>query len=158
MNIKAVYKWAILAAGITLAAVLAFVLPWPRVRPECFTSRGQTVVRWKNLYYGWCSRSWNGYCLWPISRPHSTYKITVHEGTPLLNEKGQVIPVAGGKVRTWEIYDSTAWNGFENRPSRWKRFPDYEPIADNEYVVVVETRYRLFHNVEANLRLCTKKP
>ncbi len=70
------------------------------------------------------------------------------------DEKGLPIIVANGKTRKWAVYDSTAWNGFENYPSQKRRYPDYEPIAENEFVVLVETRYRLFHNVEATLRIC----
>ena len=68
------------------------------------------------------------------------------------------IPMGDGKAMKWTVYDSTAWNRLEKHPAQKSRFPDYEPIADNEYVVLVETRYRLFHNVEVTLRICTEKP
>ena len=73
------------------------------------------------------------------------------------DENGDPIPAASGKIRTWAVYDSAAWNDFENQPRLKNRYPDYEPIAENEFVVLVETRYRLFNNVEANLRICTKE-
>jgi hypothetical protein len=160
MNVKAVYKWAILGAGITIIVVTASLLPWPvtKSKPECVISSNQSVIRWKDMYYGSCRRMWNGYCIWPPRRPHSTYKVTVHEEPLMSHEKGDVIPVAGGKIREWQVYDAAAWNWIGSQPWQKRRYPEYEPIADNEFVVVVETRYRLFHNVEANLRLCTKKP
>lgn len=74
------------------------------------------------------------------------------------DERGRPIPVAGGKIRKWETYDSITWNELEKHRSGWKRVDDYEPIAENEYVVLVETRYRLLYNVQANLRICTQKP
>jgi hypothetical protein len=126
-------------------------------KADCLASKRQTTVRWKNLYYGSCRRSWNGFCIWPIRRPHSTYKVTVNEGVPLRDENGRILPVAGGKIRRWEVYDSTTWNRFGTKSSKWRRIADHEPIAENEYVVLVETRYRLFHNVEATLRICTQK-
>jgi hypothetical protein len=79
----------------------------------------------------------------------------VKEGTPVRDEDGAPILIAGGKIRKWSVYDSTAWNGFENQPRQKNRYPDYEPIADNEYVVLVETRYRLFNKIEDSLRICT---
>lgn len=158
MKIKTDYKYTFFITGITLAAIAASLLPWRRVESKCFASQGQTVVRWKDLYYGSCKRTWNGYCIWPLRRPHSTYKVTVNEGIALRDERRLPIPMAGGKVRKWEVYDATTWNGFQSRPSKLKRFPDYEPIAENEYVVLVETRYRLLHDVEANLRICTQNP
>ena len=155
MKINPTWKFAIVVAGIGLTAVITFLPSFFRTKADCLASKKQTTVRWKNLYYGSCRRSWNGYCIWPIRRPHSTYKVTVNEGVPLRDENVLIVPVAGGKKRQWLVYDSTTWNGFGVKPSKWKRVADYEPIADNEYVVEVETRYRLFHNVEANLRICT---
>jgi hypothetical protein len=157
MNIKPTWKYAILVAGVGLTAIITFFPSLPRTKTDCLASKGQTTVRWKNLYYVSCRRSWNGYCIWPIRRPHITYKVTVNEGVPVRNANGLIVPVAGGKIRKWEVYDSTTWNEFGTRPPKWKRVPDHEPIAQNEYVVLVETRYRLFHNVEATLRICTEK-
>jgi hypothetical protein len=156
MNNKTAYKYTCFVVWITLTAIAALFLPWRRSEPECYASPAQTVVRWKDLYYNWCRYSWEGHCLWPISRPHSTYKVTVHEGIPLLDEHGLPVVMAGGKIRSWGVYDAATWNAFATRPPKWQRFPDYEPIAENEYVIIVRTRYRLFHNVEANLRICTQ--
>lgn len=155
MNLKKTWKYSILTAGIALAAIVLFSSPWSRAEPECFASEGQTVVRWKDMYWYPCKYSWRGICLWPIRRKHITYKVTVKDGIPVRDEEGVPIPIAGGKIRKWSVYDSAAWNGFENQPRHKNRYPDYEPIADNEYVVLVETRYRLFNNVEENLRICT---
>jgi hypothetical protein len=155
MNIKPMWKFAILVAGVSLSAVITLLPSFFGTKADCLASNGQTTVRWKNLYYGSCRRSWKGFCVWPIRRPHSTYKVTVNEGVPLRDENGLIVPVTGGKKRQWSVYDSTTWNGFGVKPSRWRRVADYEPIADNEYVVEVETRYRLFHNVEDTLRICT---
>jgi hypothetical protein len=93
--------------------------------------------------------------MWPFHRRHSTYKVTVDQGIPLRNEKGKVIPIANRIIRQWAVYDSATWNALANMPARKARYIDYETIADNEYVVIVETRYRLFHNVENTLRICT---
>jgi hypothetical protein len=65
--------------------------------------------------------------------------------------------MADGKIRKWTVYDAASWNRIEKSPAQKNRFPGYEPVATNEYVVLVETRYRLFHNVEAGLRICTQK-
>jgi hypothetical protein len=158
MNLKTTWKPSIFTAGIALTAIMLFSSAWSKVEPECFASEGQTVVRWKDMYWYPCKYSWNGICFWPIRRKHITFKVTVKEGSPVRDEEGAPIPVAGGKTRTWSVYDSAAWNGFENQPRLKNRYPDYEPIADNEYVVLVETRYRLFNQVEDNLRICTQKP
>ena len=156
MKIKAAWKYAIFLMGIALIAMATSSLF--KAEPNCLASQGQTVVKWKDMYWFPCKYSWNGYCIWPIRRKHSTYKVTVNEGIPLRDEKGLPIAIAGGKTRKWTVYDSTAWNGLEKYPSQKSRYPDYEPIADNEYVVLVETRYSLFHKVEATLRICTEKP
>lgn len=109
------------------------------------------------MYWYPCKYSWKGICIWPIRRKHITYKVTVNQGIPLRDEDGAPIPTAEGKIRNWAVYDATTWNGFEKQPSQKRRFPDYEPIADNEYVVLVETRYRLLNKVENNLRICTRE-
>jgi hypothetical protein len=158
MNLKAAWKYSIFTAGIALTAIVLFSSPISQLEPECLASEGQTVVRWKDMYWYPCKYSWRGICVWPIRRKHISYKVTVTEGIPVRDEDGAPIPVAGGKRRTWSVYDSATWNGFENQPRQKNRYPDYEPIADNEFVVMVETRYRLFHNVEATLRICTQKP
>jgi hypothetical protein len=124
----------------------------------CYASPNQTVVQWKYMYWFPCQLSWKGICFWPIRRRHITYKVTLNEGVPVRNEHGQVIPVAKGKVRNWLVYDAKTWNALENNPVVKNRFPDYEPIASNEYVVEVETRYWLFNDVESTLRLCTEQP
>ncbi len=123
----------------------------------CYVSPNQTVVEWKYLYWFSCKLSWKGICFWPPQRKHMTYKITLNEGIPVRGENGRPIPVARGKVRDWFVYNAKTWNALENK-SRGKRYIDYERIAPNEYVVEVETRYRLFNNVEATLRLCTEQP
>jgi hypothetical protein len=157
MNIKAAWKYSIFTAGIAMTALVLFASPWSKSEPECFASGEQIVVRWKDMYWYPCKYSWRGTCVWPIRRKHITYKVTVNKGIPLRNEAGVPIAVAEGKIRTWVVYDATAWNGLVHQPRQKNRYPDYEPIADNEYVVLVETRYRLFHKVEANLRICTQE-
>lgn len=156
MKIKAVRKYTVFFAGIILTILMASFLF--KTDPKYLASHGQTVVKWKDMYWFPCKYSWKGYCLWPLRRKHVTYKVTVNKGTPLRDEKGMPIAAAGGKTRTWTVYDAAAWNGIENRPWEKKRYPDYEPIADNEYVVLVETRYRLFHSVENTLQVYTEKP
>jgi hypothetical protein len=142
--------------GLILTAIIGSSIPLFKTEPDCIASQGQTVVKWKDMYWFPCKYSWNGFCLWPIRRRHKTYKVTVTEGLPVLDENGKAIPIASGKRKQWAIYDSNAWNVLVNIPIEKNRYPDYEPIADNEYVVIVETRYKLFHNVEANLRICTQ--
>lgn len=128
------------------------------IEPECFASEKQQVVRWKDMYWFPCRYTWNSICIWPIRRKHITYKVTVSEGIPVHDENGNVIPMADGKRRDWTVYDSTQWNAIGDNPVQRERFPDFEPIADNEYVVLVETRYRLFNDVESTIRICTQKP
>lgn len=157
MNIKAALKYTMFTAGIALTAIVILSSPWSKAEPECFASEGQTVVRWKDMYWYPCKYSWKGICLWPIRRKHITYKVTVNEGIPVRGENGDPIPMASGKIQKWAVYDSATWNGLEEEPREKNRYPDHEPIADNEYVVLVETRYRLFNKVEDNLRICTHK-
>jgi hypothetical protein len=158
MNLKAAWKYSFFSAGIALTAIMLFSSPWSKVETECLSSEGQTVVRWKDMYWYPCKYSWRGICIWPIRRKHISYKVTVNEGNPVRDEEGAPIAIAGGKIRKWSVYDSATWNGFENQPRQKNRYPDYEPIAGNEYVVMVETRYRLFHKVEDTVRICTQKP
>jgi len=157
MNFKAAWKYTIFTAGITLTAIVILASPWSQAKSDCFASEGQTVVRWKDMFWHPCKYSWKGICLWPIRRKHITYKVTVNEGTAVRDENGDPIAVASGKIQNWAVYDSTAWNGLEEKPREKNRYPEYEPIADNEYVVLVETRYRLFNKVEGNLRICTRE-
>jgi hypothetical protein len=158
MKHKTAWQYAKILIGIILTAIITLSTPLFAVKAGCSASKGQTVVRWKDMYWFPCHYSWNGLCLWPFQRKHVTYKVTITEGVPVRDEEGNLITIAGGKRKNWFVEDSTEWNAIENSPIRKPRFPDYEPIADNEYVVQVETRYRLFHNVEANLRICTKIP
>ncbi len=152
------WKYTKFLIGIFLTAIVTSSVPLFKAEPDCVSSDRQTVVKWKSLYYRPCKRSWKGFCLWPIRRKHYTYKVTITEGVPVLDESGRAIPITNGQRRKWEIYDSTGWNALENFPRKKNRFLGYEPIADNEYVVIVETRYVLFHDVEATLRICTQKP
>ncbi|MFZ5902203.1 MAG: hypothetical protein ACOYZ8_01450 [Chloroflexota bacterium] len=108
------------------------------------------------MYWFPCQYSWNGICLWPIRRKHITYKVTVHEGIALRDENGQAIAVADGIKKSWTVHDAVTWNSLVNDPDTKNRFQDYEPIADNEFVVLVETRYRWFNNVESTVRICTQ--
>lgn len=153
MKIKAAWKFGVFVVGITLTVIAASTIPSLKAEPDCFASQGQTVVKWKDQYWP-CQNWWSIRC----RRKHSTYKVTVNEGISLRDENGIPVVIAGGKIRKWAVYDSTAWNGMEKYSWERKRYPDYQPVAENEYVVIVETRYRLFHNVEANLRICTQKP
>jgi hypothetical protein len=151
MNIKAAWKYSILTVGMAITAVVILSSPWSKA--ACSASEGQAVVRWKEE--SWPCRHW-----WSLRcrRSHRTYKVTLNEGTPLLDKNGRPLPIAGGKIRKWMVYDSVVWNRIGEKPRQRDRYPDYEPIAENEYVVIVETRYWLFHKVEDNLRLCTQKP
>ena len=127
-------------------------------KEECTKSSDQTVVDWKHMHWFPCKLGWKGICIWPLGRRHTTYKVTLNGGTPELGGRGKAIPVARGKVRDWLVYDSETWNAIENNPREKKRYLDYEKIALNEYVVMVETRYRLFNAVESTLRICFQQP
>lgn len=153
MKNKAAWKYVFFAAGITLTAIMSFSSPLVKTETECVASRGQTVVKWKDQQ--WPCRHW-----WSIRcrRKHSTYKVTLDEGIPLRDKNGMPVVIAGGRIRAWKVYDSAAWNGMKEGSLQRKSYSDYEPIAENEYVVMVQTRYRLFNNVEATLRICTEKP
>lgn len=110
---------------------------------------------------GWNSHPremWMGICLWPIEHKHTTYKVTVAEGNAVCDQHGNVISTADGEIRKWGVYNSINWNALEKDPVEKRKYPNYEPVADNEYVVEVETRYRLFHKVESTLRICTQMP
>lgn len=153
MKIKTALKLGVFAVGITVVAIAIPALPWFKTGADCPTSRAQTVVKWKDQH--WPCRHWWSIGCW---RKHSTYKVTLNEGVALRDKRGMPVVTAGGKIRQWAVYDSTAWNGMVKGSWRRKSYSDYEPIAENEYVVMVQTRYRLFHNVEANLRICTEEP
>jgi hypothetical protein len=156
MKNKTVWQFAKILIGIILTTIVTSSVPLYKAESECSASQGQTVVRWKDMYWFPCKYSWKGFCLWPIQRRHITYKVTITEGLPVRNQNGKVISIANGKGRKWTVYDSNDWNALENLPVTKNRFLGYEPIADNEYVVIVETRYLLFHNVEASLQICTQ--
>ncbi|MBI5251911.1 MAG: hypothetical protein HY912_20660 [Desulfomonile tiedjei] len=157
MKNKTARKYANFLMGIILTAIATSSIPLFEVEPGCSASQEQTVVKWKDMYWFPCKYSWNGFCIWPIRRKHVTYKVTVNEGTALHDENGRPVAIADGKIRQWSVYDSTGWNDLENNPVEKNRYPDYERIAENEFVVLVETRYRLFHDVESTLRICTRK-
>jgi hypothetical protein len=156
MKNKTGWRYAILLVGLFLTAILGASISMSKSEADCIASEGQTVVRWKDMYWYPCKYTWNGTCLWPIRRKHITYKVIITEGIPARDSEGKLIPIASGKIRDWKTYDSAGWNAIENIPVQKNRYPDYEPIAENEVIVLVETRYRLFHNVEANLRICTE--
>jgi hypothetical protein len=126
---------------------------------QCYVSPGQTVVEWKSgTYQTSCRISVEGICLWPIPHKHVTYKVTVNDGTALRTRRGAVIPAINGEEKTdWVAYDSNAWNSLPNNPFEKYSFTDFEPIASNEYVVMVQTRYRLFNNVDSTLGICTQQ-
>jgi len=129
------------------------------IENECSNSSEQTVVQWKDMYWYPCQLSWRGFCIWPpFRRRHITYKVIVNSGIPLRDENNLPIAIANGKTRTWEVYDSNAWNQIAESPRHLARYPDYEPIASNEFVVLVETRYRLFNDVESTLGICVQPP
>jgi hypothetical protein len=125
----------------------------------CYVSPGQTVVEWKSTYQAPCRHSIWGICIWPLPHKHVTYKVTVDDGIPLLSRRGTVIAaIDGEEKRSWLTYDQTSWNALEDNPSGKISYLDFEPIASNEYVVMVETRYRLFSNVDTTLGICIQQP
>lgn len=156
MRTETALKYVIFPAGIALTVAATAFLLLSRNTFDCSISQNQVVVRWKDQHYPACRRTWRGYCLWPFHRKHSTYKVTINDGIPIRDEDGNAIAVAAGKIRAWWTFDAATWNGFQNEHRRLRQFPDYEPIADNEIVVLVETRYRLLHNVEDTLRICVQ--
>jgi len=97
-------------------------------------------------------------CAWPISQGHVTYKVTVKNGIPLRSEGGSVIAAANGKMQKhWETFDANSWKALYTNYLHEYELLDYEPIASNEYVVMVETRYRLFNDVESTIGICVQK-
>jgi hypothetical protein len=126
---------------------------------QCYVSPGQTVVKWKSgTTHERCRESIAGICVWPISHRHVTYKVTVNDGIPLQTRWGKIIPAINGEqMRGWLTYDATSWNALENNPFNEYHYSDFEPIASNEYVVMVETRYRLFNDVTSTLGICTQQ-
>ena len=128
------------------------------VPQQCYISPGQKVDEWKSsTSQGRCRMNVGGKCIWPIPHKHVTYKVTVDEATPLRTRWGSVIPAINGvEERGWLTYDSTSWNKLENNPFGKYEYSDFEPIASNEYVVMVETRYRLFNDVDSTLGICTQ--
>ena len=125
---------------------------------QCTVPAGQTVVEWKSMNQRYCRYSLGGICVWPFHHKHLTYKVTVNEGVPLRNRFGKVIAATNGETKSnWTTYDSTSWNAMENYPYRKNRYTDFEPIASNEYVVMVQTRYRLFADVESTLGICIQQ-
>jgi hypothetical protein len=129
-----------------------------RPKDKCFVSSGQTVVKWKSIDETPCRYSVAEVCVWPIPHRHITYKVTVSNGTALRDRRGNVIPTTNGEMRSdWLAYDSTTWNVLKYNTFR-NRYTDFEPITANEYVVMVQTRYRLFNNVESTLGICTQQP
>ena len=131
----------------------------PYLESECSPSSEQTIVKWKYKQWFPCKLSLWGICLWPpLHRKHYTYKVTVHDedSIPLRDEWYGIIPIAKGKIRDWFVYDATIWNNIADSPRQLARYPDFEPIAPNEYVVLVETRYRWFNDVESTLRICVQ--
>ena len=146
------------AAGIMLLAASPLKAPAQNAIP-CYVPADETVVRWKTEYTRPCEYAAFGICIWPIRHPHVTYKVTVNSGTPLRDEKGHVIAATEGEQQPdWGTYDSNDWNMIRDIPFQRVRFPGYQGIGDNEYVVMVETRYRLFHNVEKTLGICIQQP
>ncbi len=125
-------------------------------RETCTVSDEQTVVRWKSTYRVRCELSIAAYCVWPLPYSHVTYKVTAGDSVPLRNRSGKVIAAVRGQRRRWLTYDAAAWNALE-RSSRGPRYIDFEPINTSEYVVMVETRYRLFEDVESTLGVCVEE-
>ena len=123
---------------------------------QCYVSPGQTVVEWKTgTYQTRCRISIGEICVWPFSRKHYTYKVTVNNGIPLRSENGTLVPATSGiEHRGWKSYDSAAWNTIQSNPFEEYQYSDFQTIAPNEYVVMVETRYRLFYDVESTLGIC----
>jgi hypothetical protein len=145
---------AIIVGVFLVIGVVTSVYPSTK-QSECESSPNQTIVKWKDMYWFPCQYSWNGHCIWPIRRKHTTYKITLLEGSPLRDKRGNVIPVAKGMIKDWTVIDQAHWNAIADNPKEFNRYVDYEPIEANEYVVLIETRYLLFNNVESTVRICT---
>ena len=125
---------------------------------QCYVSPGQKVVEWKSATYReHCRISVFGICVWPIPHKHVTYKVIVEDGVPLRTRWGRIIPAINGEEkRDWLTYDTNSWNALPTKRYGRYSYTDFEPIASNEYVVMVETRYRLFSDVDATLGICTQ--
>ena len=127
------------------------------LQEQCYVSPSQTVIEWKSMDQTHCRISVKGICVWPIPHKHMTYKVTVNDGIPLRTTQGKIIAATNGEERNWLTYDSNSWNSLENNLFRKNLYSDFQPIASNEYVVMVETRYRLFNNVDSTLGICTQQ-
>jgi hypothetical protein len=123
----------------------------------CYVSPDQTVVEWKSTYFARCRVRLDSLCVWPIPHKHVTYKVTINDGEALRNHRGYVIAAVNGEEQpSWGTYNAAEWNALEFSPRN--RFIDFETIAANEYVVMVQTRYRLFNDVESTLGICIQQP
>jgi hypothetical protein len=127
---------------------------------QCYVSPGQKVVEWKSsTTQGSCRILIMGICIWPIPHRHVTYKVTVDDGIPLRTRWGRVIPAINGEEKLgWLTYDANSWNALPNKSFRRYGYvyDNFEPIAPDEYVVMVETRYRWFSNVDTSLGICVQ--
>jgi len=181
------YKWKSILLAILILGLLLPVIFFPEIqavvtgtpasdqlinfpfmpsRPSgtCYVSPNETVTEWKGTSQSRCTVRFGGICVWPIPHEHQTYKVTITDNSvPLRNEKGSVIAATSGDIRSdWLTYDSNSWNELANYSNfgffRRNPYSDYQPIASNEYVVMVQTRYRLFNNVDSTLGICVEKP
>jgi beta-N-acetylglucosaminidase len=146
---------------VTIMNSLASKVPSTPVNVnECYVSTGQTVVQWKQMLES-CRFSIFGICVWPplreLNPSHVTYKVTVTTGTPLRGTNGLVIAATDGRKTDWVTWDSGGWNTLDNDTDK-RNIPNYERIANNEYVVSVPTHYRWFNNVEKTLGICIARP
>lgn len=165
MTNKTNYLFKSILTAAVILLVVSFLPPpfslagnFGQLEDKCFVSLGQTVVEWKSIDETRCRHSVAGICVWPIPHRHVTYKVTVSDGIALRNRHGNVIPAINGEMkRYWLTYDSTTWNALEDNPFG-DRYTDFEPIAANEYVVMVQSRYRLLNNVESTLGICMQQP
>ena len=177
------YKWKSILLAILLLAIILPLAFLPKIESivsaisgrhyparysfytvfqnnQCYVSPSETVVQWKGTYQAPCKLNMGGVCVWPIPHEHLTYKITIPDGSiPVRSRRGNVYAAIDGNVQyDWQTYDASSWNAFENDLYGQNTFNDYQPIASNEYVVMVETRYRLFNNVDSTLGICVEKP
>jgi hypothetical protein len=151
------WHYLILLSCVALVIIITSSIQPTADEPECTISPNQTIAKWKDMYWFPCQYSWNGNCIWPIRRKHTTYKVTLLEGSPLRDDRGNVVPVAKGKVKDWTVIDQEHWNAIAENPREKNRYLDFEPIAENEFVILIETRYLLFNDVESTVRICTTK-